>query len=146
IYAYVLARVGRRADAEDLTSDVFRRALSALARFEWRGAPFSAWLFRIAANAVAGHFAARPGSGEAGDPPSETDLEADIAKAERRALLYGAVHELPEDQRRVVTLRFSEEQSIRETARQLGKSEGAVKQLQLRALRNLKDRMGEVHG
>src|SRR5258708_34793135 len=53
VYAYVVRRVFDRADAEDLTSEVFHHALANLGRFEWRGAPFPAWVFRIAANAIA---------------------------------------------------------------------------------------------
>ena len=52
VYAYVARRVGNRAEAEDLTSEVFHQALANLQRFEWRGIPFAAWLFRIAANLI----------------------------------------------------------------------------------------------
>src|SRR6202048_2239351 len=52
VYAYVVRRVGNRAETEDLTSEVFHQALANLQRFEWRGIPFAAWLFRIAANLI----------------------------------------------------------------------------------------------
>lgn len=146
VYAYVAVRVRRRADAEDLTAEVFHRALAALPRFEWRGVPFSAWLFRIAANAIARRLQS------SGREPASDDMEeaeampaADLEDAERRALLYRAVRGLPDDQRRVIALRFGDEKSIRETARVIGKSEGAVKQLQWRALRGLRARMGGSH-
>src|SRR5438128_8215244 len=56
IYAYVLRRISNRTEAQDITADVFQQALANLKRFEWRGAPFAAWLYRIAANAVADYF------------------------------------------------------------------------------------------
>src|SRR5260370_11931330 len=56
VYAYVARRVGERTETEDLVSDVFHRALANLRRFEWRGAPFSAWLFRIAAHKIADRY------------------------------------------------------------------------------------------
>jgi RNA polymerase sigma-70 factor (ECF subfamily) len=143
VYAFVLRRVRERAAAEDLTADVFQRALASLPRFEWRGAPFAAWLYRIAANAVATHFekAARQVSAPADPPPLEVERE----EVEHRARLFRLVDGLPEVQRRVIRLRFAEEKSIREIARSLGKTEGAVKQLQLRALKNLKALMEKRH-
>jgi RNA polymerase sigma factor (sigma-70 family) len=56
VYAFALTRTGERTAAEDVTAETFRQALENLSRFEWRGVPFSAWLFRIAANAAADHF------------------------------------------------------------------------------------------
>lgn len=143
VYAYVARRVGSRAEAEDLTSEVFHQALANLPRFEWRGVPFAAWLFRIAANALADHYrrTARERSLEMPDASPGEDLE----DADRRARVVRMVADLPEEQRRVVRMRFSEEKSIREVAQALGKSEGAVKQLQFRALQDLKARVKENH-
>jgi RNA polymerase sigma-70 factor (ECF subfamily) len=140
VYAYIARRVRDRAEAQDLTSDVFHRALAGLPGFEWRGAPFAAWLFRIASNAVADHFERL---GRQRDVPADPDAEpARIEDAERRARLYRCMDDLPADQRRVVLLRFAEEKSIRDIAQELGRSEGAVKQLQFRALQSLRARMG----
>jgi len=148
VYAFIASRVRDRAEAEDLTADVFHRALANLHRFEWRGAPFAAWLYRIAANAIAdrGQRAAR--EQDLPDPPAPADPpEAGLEAAERRARLFQSVDALPGDQRRVILLRFAEQKSIREIARQLQRSEGAVKQLQFRALENLRAQMGEeAHG
>jgi len=143
IYAFVLRRVRERATAEDLTADVFQRALASLPRFEWRGAPFAAWLYRIAANAVATHFekATRQASAPADSPPVQVERE----EVEHRAHLFRLVDGLPDVQRRVIRLRFAEEKSIREIAHSIGRTEGAVKQLQLRALKNLKARMERRH-
>jgi RNA polymerase sigma-70 factor (ECF subfamily) len=133
--------VGDRDAAEDLTSEVFHKALKNLRRFEWRGAPFAAWLLRIAANAIADR-AQRSGRELAVDDPPEVGVEAradvDLEEVEHRARLFRLVEELPADQRRVVAMRFAEEKSICEIAEALGRSEGAVKQLQFRGLENLR--------
>src|SRR6266581_2914455 len=143
VYAYVARRVRDRASAEDFTSEVFHKALANLPRFKWTGAPFAAWLFRIASNLIADRSkrAAREGNyaaemSEAG-PLRQTDLEEN----EKQRLLFRLVEELPQDQRRVLFMRFTEEKSIREIANDLGRSEGAVKQLQFRALENLRARL-----
>src|SRR4051812_11741965 len=134
VYAYVVRRVGDRHQAEDLTADVFREALAGIGKFEWRGVPFAAWLLRIASRKIADHFQ-RLGR-EAGNPVAEPDRPAS-AEIERRAMLFQLVERLPEAQFRVIYLRFVEQKSIREIAEELGRSDGAVKQLQLRALENL---------
>jgi len=130
VYSYVARRVGDRATAEDVTADVFHQALANLPRFEWRGVPFCAWLYRIAANAVAdrGKLAARESGRPAAEPISDPPGPA-IEDVERRARLCRLVRELPEDQRRVVVARFVEQRSIREIAGSMGRTEGAVKQL-----------------
>jgi RNA polymerase sigma-70 factor, ECF subfamily len=142
VYAYVLRRVGSRAETEDVTAETFHQALANLKRFEWRGIPFAAWLFRIAANLISDRWQ-RAGR-EVGD---DAQLEAapanpaEIEDVERRATLFQLVDTLPGEQRRVVMLRFVEEKSIKEVAREIHKTEGAVKQLQFRALSNLRARM-----
>jgi RNA polymerase sigma-70 factor (ECF subfamily) len=147
VYAFVAGRVRNRDQAEDLTSEVFQKALAHLRSFEWRGAPFAAWLYRIAANAIADHRGAAAlehGISVADDPPgvpSAPEIQPEIEEAERHARLFRLVKSLPLDQRRVVALRFSEEKSIRQIAEEMGRSEGAVKQLQFRALETLRKRM-----
>ena len=144
VYAYVARRVRERAEIQDLTAQVFHQALANLGKFKWKGSPFAAWLYRIAANAIADR--ARQKTREANnqsDPVSGASAETDLEAVERRARLFGAVDKLPEDQRRVIVMRFADEQSIREIAGQLGRSEGAVKQLQFRALENLRKRLNE---
>ena len=139
VYAYIVRRVRDRSEAEDLTSEVFHNALAGLPRFEWRGAPFAAWLFKIASNAIIDR------GKRAGNQPqpaipefsAQDPLEIDD-EIELRAQLYQLVERLPMDQRRVVSMRFSEEKSIKEIASELGRSEGAVKQLQFRALEKLR--------
>jgi RNA polymerase sigma-70 factor, ECF subfamily len=136
VYGFVSRRVGNRAEAEDITSAVFEQALAGLPRFEWRGVPFAAWLIRIAANALADHW--RRAAREAGEPAPEVPDVAEMAGIEQRAMLFQLVARLPDLQRRVIELRFGKEKSIRDIAAALGRSAGAVKQLQLRALENLR--------
>ena len=139
VYAFVARRVGRRADTEDITATVFQKALANLHRFEWRGAPFSAWLVRIAVNTLADRARER----SIPTPDIDVDYAIDLDDVGRRAELYGAVRALPDDQKRVVVMRFAEQWSIKEIAAELGRSEGAVKQLQFRALTALRAQMGD---
>jgi RNA polymerase sigma-70 factor, ECF subfamily len=142
VYAYIARRVRDRAETQDLTAHVFQQALANLGKFKWRGAPFAAWLYRIASNAIADH--ARRNMRETNDPQSAIETTAaavDLEEVERRARLFRAVDKLPDDQRRVIVLRFAEEKSIREIADELGRSEGAIKQLQFRGLENLRSRL-----
>ena len=142
VYAYIVQRVRDRADTEDLTADVFHQALANLKRFEWRGIPFAAWLFRIAANLISDRWQ-RSGREIADDSKLESAhvSPAEIEEVERRATLFKLVDTLPAEQRRVVVLRFVEQKSIKEVAREIRKTEGAVKQLQFRALSSLRTRL-----
>ena len=143
VYAYVAGRIQDRTESQDLTAYVFQQALANIGKFKWRGAPFVTWLYRIAANAIADH--ARNKSREVAETEltANTFVESDLEQVERRARIFRAVEELPEDQRRVILLRFSEEKSVREIASELNRSEGAVKQLQFRGLENLRARLRE---
>jgi len=139
VYAYVARRVYSREEAEDVTADVFYQALAKINSFEWRGAPFAAWLFRIASNALTDRW--KRSARESSDPPPEQVDEKSMKHVEQCAALYGLVKALPTDQRRVVIMRFVEQKSIREIAQEIRKTEGAVKQLQFRALKNLRSHM-----
>lgn len=144
VYAYVIRRTASRAEAEDITSGVFERALLNLPRFEWRGVPLIAWLFRIAANALADR--RRQIERNSADPPPDIPDESESATIEKRAMLFQLVDRLPDLQQQVIEMRFVEGRSIREIAAALKRSEGAVKQLQLRALQNLRKSMEGHHG
>ncbi len=143
VYAYVACRIQDRSQRQDLTAHVFQQALANIGKFKWRGAPFVTWLYRIAANAIADQ--ARKQSREVAetDLATKTGVDLDLEQVDRRARLFRAVEALPEDQRKVILLRFAEEKSIREIAADLNRSEGAVKQLQFRGLETLRARLRE---
>jgi RNA polymerase sigma-70 factor (ECF subfamily) len=147
VYAFVSRRVHSRADVEDITAEVFQHALENLSRFEWRGVPFAAWLYRIAANAIADRW--QRASREQGNPasdPADRSESVDLEKSERAAQLFNLVNGLPEDQRRVIEMRFAEEKSIREIAQALGRTAGAVKQLQFRGIQSLRAQVEKEPG
>jgi RNA polymerase sigma-70 factor (ECF subfamily) len=146
VWAFVIRRVRDRSAAQDVTSDVFHKALKNLKSYEVRDVPFAAWLYRIAANAVNDHFNRTAREQSASDQVVESEEPHDIEHVERRATLFRFVDRLPSDQRRVLVMRFGEERSIRDVATTIGKSEGAVKQLQWRGLQTLRAQMGVNHG
>jgi RNA polymerase sigma-70 factor (ECF subfamily) len=147
VYVYVVRRVGDRSAAEDLTAEVFHKALANLPRFKWTGAPFAAWLFRIAANLIADRAKRAAKEGDISEMEDVAEpCQINLEEVEQSARLFRLVDELPLDQRRVILMRFAEEQSIREIAAAMDRSEGAVKQLQFRGLQNLRARLGETNG
>jgi RNA polymerase sigma-70 factor (ECF subfamily) len=148
VYAFIGRRVQDRAATQDLTAEVFRKALEGFGKFEWRGAPFAAWLLRIASNAIADHWhkSRREAAGSEIEETATAKIPGTIDTVENRAALYRFVRELPEDQRRVIEMRFAEEKGIREIAQEIGRTEGAVKQLQYRAMQSLRERMGARNG
>jgi RNA polymerase sigma-70 factor, ECF subfamily len=138
VYAFFARRVATREEAQDLTSEVFHQALASLRNFKWQGAPFVAWLYGIAANVLSIHWQ-KLGR----DAPLKCEDLAGVADEIERSLLLGQlVNSLLPDQQLVIRRRFIDQKSIREIAEELGRSEGAVKQLQLRALVNLRERLG----
>ena len=139
VYAFVARRASDRTEAEDITATVFQKALAGMSNFEWRGAPFVAWLVRIVRNELIAR--SRDRKTPVPDPQAETT--DDLENFERRAMLFSLVRSLPDDQRRVIALRFVEQWSIKEIAVDLGRSEGAVKQLQFRALATLRSQVGD---
>jgi RNA polymerase sigma-70 factor (ECF subfamily) len=143
VYAFVARRVPCREEAEDATAEVFHQALGSLAGFEWNGRPFIAWLLGIAARVLAQRWRRSTARSEV----SDFDVEAIATQnhAERQALFRQLLERLPAEQRRVLQHRFFEQRSIREIAQELGRSEGAVKQLQFRALATLRDQMRNRH-
>ncbi len=151
VYAYVARRTRDRARAEDLTSEIFHKALANLPRFKWTGAPFAAWLLRIGSNLIADR--GKQEARQAGTSIDESEFPAisrpiketqqtDLVDCEQWARLFRLVDGLADDQRRVVRMRFAEEKSIKEIAAALERSEGAIKQLQFRALQTLRAQMG----
>ena len=143
VYAYIARRTFNREEAEDLTAEVFRKALEHLPRFKWTGAPFAAWLFRIGSNLIADRAKRSGREVNADSAPVAVAAAPDFEETERMARIFRMVGQLAEDQRSVIVMRFAEEKSIREIAEALGRSEGAVKQLQFRALENLRAKLAK---
>jgi RNA polymerase sigma-70 factor, ECF subfamily len=138
VYAFFAHRVPTRQETEDLTAEVFHQALASIGSFKWQGAPFVAWLYGIAAHVLSKHWKTQ-GRGIAVD---EADLSGSSDEIERSVMLASLVDSLGADQRTVLVRRFVNQKSIREIAEELGRSEGAIKQLQLRALENLRNKLG----
>ena len=154
VYRYILARMGNPYDAEDLTEEVFLRVLDAIERFQWREAPFSAWLFRIAHNAVISQ-RRKEGARGRSSPLLEAlpvDSQGPEEMVENRLALneiMKAAETLPEAQRRVIGLRFAAGLTVAETARAMGKGEGNVKVIQHKAIAKLREifvQRPAVHG
>jgi RNA polymerase sigma-70 factor (ECF subfamily) len=147
VYRYIVARVGNPADAEDLAADAFAAAFRTIGSFRWQGAPFEAWLFRIARSKIVDHYRRRdrrvtnPLSGFESTEARASDPAAAILLDEERGQLLAAVRRLSPDQQEVVALRFFADLPVPEVARVMDRSRGAVRQLQLRALTVLRQRM-----
>jgi RNA polymerase sigma-70 factor (ECF subfamily) len=143
VYRYVYYRVGSHHVAEDLTSETFVRALRRLDSFTWTGRDIAAWFVTIARNIVVDHVKSSRYKleittgdlldGDEREPSPETEV-LDRLRDER---LLAAVRELKPDQQECVSLRFLQGLSLAETAEAMGRTPGAVKQLQLRAVRSL---------
>jgi RNA polymerase sigma-70 factor, ECF subfamily len=146
IYSYLHIAVGNRHDAEDLTTQTFLRMLESIGRFRFGKAPFSAWLFRIAHNLSVDHFRAARRLQPAEDVP-EADGSADDSAEERalekigRTSMLELIAALSHEQQQVLTLKFVFNFSNGETATILGKTEGAIKSLQHRALTSLQKQL-----
>jgi len=144
IYAYAYTLTRNKDQAEDVTAATFARALEELPRFEWRGVPYSAWLYRVASNLVA-RDKRRPGwielsphtSADADETPEHIATLHD-----RDAHIREAVDTLPHDQRQAILLRFGGELRNKEIAEIMGRSEGAIKLLTFRAMTTLRRRLG----
>lgn len=142
IYSYLHLSVGNRYDAEDLTNQTFVKMIESIGRFEWRTVPISAWLFRIAHNLAMDHFRAGRRWQPEEEPPEPRGAaersaeEAALHSIGRRSMLE-MIEELSRDQQQVLTLKFVFGFANAEAATILGKSEGAVKSLQHRALASL---------
>lgn len=141
IYRYLLLRVSSSAIAEDLTAEVFLRAVDSLPRYSHRGLPFGAWLFRIARDRLVDHYrqSARQPTVELSESLSSDMPEPDARAehAELSAALYTALEQLTDEQRDVIQFRFMEDWSLEQTAQAMNKSVNAVKALQHRALHAL---------
>jgi RNA polymerase sigma-70 factor, ECF subfamily len=142
IYSYLHVSVGNRHDAEDLTTQTFLKMLESIGRFRWQSAPFSAWLFRIAHNLAMDHFRANrrwQPEEEVPEPDADesTSAEAGAFESIGRKSMLELIDDLSGEQQQVLTLKFVFNFSNAEAATILGKTEGAIKSLQHRALVSL---------
>lgn len=148
IYSYAYNHTGNHAEAEDVTAQTFKQAFENLHRFEWRGLPMGAWLYRIASNVITGmHRRTRPTAAfeEALEVPNSGPTPEDtFLQGEQNAELLRMVLTLPEAQRQAIILRFSQGLSYVEIAESIGRTEGAVKQLIHRALVTLRENMAKA--
>jgi RNA polymerase sigma-70 factor (ECF subfamily) len=143
IFAYAHTLTRNRELAEDVTAATFAKAIEDLPRFEWRGVPYSAWLYRVASNLVARQ-ARRPAwvDLDTHQPVDGESPELIVEQREREAAVRAAVAVLPDDQRHAVLLRFGGDLRNREIAEIMGRSEGAVKLLTFRAMTALRKQLG----
>lgn len=158
IYRYVASRVRSAELAEDITSEVFFKALRAMGRYRPSGHPFSAWLYQIAINSITDHYRSRKRSEESlegGPELASGGVPVDAQVAERLGLaqIWQAIEALPDQQRTAMSLKYSQDLSLAEIGRIMGKSEGAIKLLIFRGtatvratLRPLRVEAEERHG
>ena len=142
IYRFCLARTGTAHDAEDLTADVFVKALQSIDRYQDRGLPFAAFLYRIARNAAIDRSRTLKQTisvdGLLVEPASKQNVEAEATFQVERSILLGALARLKPEHRDVIVMRFIEGYAALEVAQLLGKTEGAIRTLQHRALERLR--------
>jgi RNA polymerase sigma-70 factor (ECF subfamily) len=144
IYRYIVLKIGDRTEAEDMTQQVFLKALQSIASYKFKGLPFSSWLYRIAHNQIVDYLRKKskrltvpldeslPIPATGGDPKHITERKMQIEE------VVVATRKLTAAQREVISLRFAGELSISEVAGVMGKSEGAVKALQHSAIAALR--------
>ena len=138
IYRYVALRIGNKIEAEDITQQVFLKALQSIASFRWRGIPFSAWLFRIAHNQVVDYLRKKTKQATVPIEESTVSVISDPQLLVEQSLdieqLLSATKRLTAAQREVISLRFAGELPIAQVAKIMSKSQGAVKALQHSAI------------
>jgi RNA polymerase sigma-70 factor, ECF subfamily len=139
IYRYILYRIGNPETAQDLTAEVFLRVVEGLVKYQDRQIPLLAWLYRIAHARVIDHYRRSKTAGEQEDIETvdlqtEDDLDSQLNANFKQEKLILAIRKLTSEQQQVILLRFIEGYNIQQTADVLGKSLGAVKMIQRRAL------------
>jgi len=146
VYRFVLARVHSSSDAEDLLQRIFLKVIEGLPRYEPRGLPFAAWLFRIARNTVIDHERTRHDHASLDDAAHRTDHRAgpeELAEAAfERIAIRSALEQLTAEQRDVIAYRFFADLSPREIGLLMDRREGAIRALQFRAIQTLRESLG----
>jgi len=146
IYRFVYSRLREQNAAEDVTSEVFFKALRAIHRYKPSGHPFSAWLYQISVNAIADHYRSkRPESDldmAVGVADKQAPVDEHIAQRDEAARIWAAIDSLPPQQRTAMTLKLGEDMKLAQIGAIMGKSEGAVKLLVHRGMIGVRDRLG----
>jgi RNA polymerase sigma-70 factor (ECF subfamily) len=148
IYGYLHVSVGNKHDAEDLTTQTFLKMIESINKFRWQSAPFSAWLFRIAHNLAMDHFRARRRWQPEEQVPEPLGSEEPSAEFEAmqsigRQSMMELIESLSPEQQQVLTLKFVFNFANADVATILGKTEGAIKSLQHRALASLQKQIAQ---
>ena len=150
IYNYIFYRVGNAHDAEDITARVFYRAMGSITRYDYRGLPFSAWLYRIAHNLVANWYRDNARKKEVlleevGQFQQRSEhLEVAMVQSQENEILMKAIRSLPAERQQLIILKLVEDLSNQEIGEIMGKSEGAIKSLYHRTLISLRNRMEKI--
>jgi RNA polymerase sigma-70 factor (ECF subfamily) len=148
IYRFAYSRLREQSLAEDVTQEVFFKALRNIGRYTYSGHPFSSWLYQIALNAVADHYRGQRGeveleeaTGLASQAPEVVD---EVIRRDRSHRVWTAIDQLPRQQRAAMVLKFGEDRKIDEIAQILGKSSGAVKLLLHRGVERLRRELPQL--
>ena len=147
IYRFAFAKVRDQSLAEDVTSEVFFKALKNIKRYTYEGHPFSSWLYQITVNAVADHYRGPVGKEvdleeSASMPSSEPSVLDEVVRRERSRQVWSLIDKLPTQQRTAMILKFGEDRKIDDIAVIMGKSSGAVKLLLHRGVERLRKELG----
>lgn len=148
VYRFMLHRVGHEQTAEDLTSQVFLKAWDNLGRYKVRGLPFGAWLFQIARNSVIDYYRTRKETlplepNAVMEPDPMMNVAREVEKRLEGEWLRTILHKLTHEQREVLILKFINGLKTKEIAQVMGKGQGAIRALQMRALHALADIIGK---
>lgn len=145
IYRFIFSRLRNQEAAEDVTSEVFFKALRAIGRYRPSGHPFSAWLYQISINAIADHYRARKPESDL-DAASRvavagTPVDEHVAQRDEAARVWAAIDTLPTAQRTALTLKLGEDLKLARIGEIMGRSEGAIKLLIHRGMIGLRERL-----
>src|ERR1700680_109569 len=148
IYRFVYSRVREQTAAEDVTSEIFMKALKAMPRYQDTGRPFAAWLYQIAVNAIADRYRSLKPSQPLEDfhdlSVGGPAIEEQAAQRDEVRRIWAIVEDLPSQQRTALVLKFQEDMKIEDIAVAMGKTPGAVKLLIHRGVSRLRDASGAL--
>jgi len=150
IYRFVYSRLRDQDAAEDVTSEVFFKALRAIHRYKPSGHPFSAWLYQISVNAIADHYRSKRPEQDLdaaiGVSDKQAPVDERIAQRDEAARIWAAIDSLPPQQRTAMTLKLGEDMKLAQIGEIMGKSEGAIKLLIHRGMIGVRQRLGIEKG